>query len=128
MRHQVAGKRLGRPTNQRKALMKGLAIALIQNERIETTEVKAKELRKFVEPFITLAKSDTVANRRLAMSRLGNKDAVQKLFGADFRKRFEARPGGYTRILKMSHRLGDAADMALIEFVDYALPEVEAGE
>ena len=128
MRHQVAGKRLGRPTNQRKALMKGLAIALITNERIETTEVKAKELRKFVEPFITLAKSDTVANRRLAMSRLGNKDAVQKLFGADFRKRFEARPGGYTRILKMSHRLGDAADMALIEFVDYTLPEVEAGE
>jgi large subunit ribosomal protein L17 len=128
MRHQVAGKRLGRPTNQRKALMKGLAIALITNERIETTEVKAKELRKFVEPFITLAKNDTVANRRLAMSRLGSKDAVQKLFGADFRKRFESRPGGYTRILKMAHRLGDAADMALIEFVDYTLPEVEAGE
>ena len=105
MRHNVAGKRLGRTTNQRKALMKNLATALIQSERIETTLVKAKELRTYVEPFI------------------GSKDAVQKLFGADFRKRFENRPGGYTRILKMAHRLGDAADMALIEFVDYTLPE-----
>ena len=126
MRHNVAGKRLGRTTNQRKALMKNLATALMQSERIETTLVKAKELRMFVEPFITLAKSDTVANRRLAMARLGNKAAVAKLFGDDFRKRFECRPGGYTRILKMAHRLGDAADMALIEFVDYALPELKA--
>jgi large subunit ribosomal protein L17 len=119
---------LGRGSNQRKALMKGLAIALLREERIETTEVKAKELRKFVEPFVTLAKTDSVANRRLAMARLGNKDAVQKLFGADFRSRFESRPGGYTRILKMAHRLGDGADMALIEFVDYQLPAEEAGE
>ncbi len=126
MRHNVAGKRLGRPTNQRKALMKNLAVALIQNERIETTEVKAKELRKFVEPFITMSKQDSVANRRLAMARLGNKEIVQKIFGADFRKRFESRPGGYTRILKMAHRLGDAADMALIELVDYTLPEPKA--
>ena len=123
MRHNVAGKRLGRTTNQRKALMKNLATALIESERIETTLVKAKELRTFVEPFITLAKTDTVANRRLAMSRLGSKAAVHKLFAADFRNRFESRPGGYTRILKMSHRLGDAADMALIEFVDYTMPE-----
>lgn len=123
MRHNVTGKRLGRTTNQRKALMKNLATALIQSERIETTLVKARELRSFVEPFITLAKTDSVANRRLAMARLGSKAAVQKLFAADFRQRFENRPGGYTRILKMAHRLGDAADMALIELVDYTLPE-----
>lgn len=130
MRHNVAGKRLGRSTNQRKALMKNLAIALITHERLETTLVKAKELRKFVEPFVTLAKNDTLANRRLAASRLGSKLAVAKLFNAEFRKRFEGRPGGYTRILKMAHRLGDAADTALIEFVDYTLPEApaEAGE
>ena len=126
MRHNVTGKRLGRTTNQRKALMKNLATALIQSERIETTLVKARELRSFVEPFITLAKTDSVANRRLAMARLGSKAAVQKLFAAEFRQRFENRPGGYTRILKMAHRLGDAADMALIELVDYTLPEPKA--
>jgi len=128
MRHNVAGKRLGRNTNQRKALMKNLAMSLIQHERIETTLVKAKELRRYVEPFITLAKSDSVANRRLAMARLGSKTVVQKLFSAEFRARFNARPGGYTRILKTSHRLGDAADMALIELVDYTLPEPKATE
>ncbi|HET8900411.1 MAG TPA: 50S ribosomal protein L17 [Holophagaceae bacterium] len=126
MRHQVSGKRLGRGSNQRKALMKGLAIALLREERIETTEVKAKELRKFVEPFITLTKTDSVANRRLAMARLGSKETVQKIFGADFRARFESRPGGYTRILKMAPRHGDGAEMALIELVDYQLPAEEA--
>jgi large subunit ribosomal protein L17 len=128
MRHNVAGKRLGRPTNQRKALMKNLATSLIQHERLSTTLVKAKELRKFVEPFITMAKEDTVANRRLAMSRLGLKSIVAKLFSPEFRARFSDRPGGYTRILKTDHRLGDAADMALIEFVDYVLPEPKAVE
>lgn len=123
MRHNLSGKRLGRTTNQRKALMKNLATALIEHERIETTLVKAKELRSYVEPFITLAKTDSVANRRLAMARLGSKNAVQKLFNAEFRARFNERPGGYTRILKMAPRLGDAAEMALIELVDYALPE-----
>ena len=122
MRHQVSGKRLGRGSNQRKALMKGLAIALLREERIETTEVKAKELRKFVEPFITLSKTDSVANRRLAMARLGSKETVQKIFGTEFRQRFESRPGGYTRILKMAPRHGDGAEMALIELVDYQLP------
>ena len=126
MRHQVSGKRLGRGSNQRKALMKGLAIALLREERIETTEVKAKELRKFVEPFITLSKTDSIANRRLAMARLGSKETVQKIFGADFRARFESRPGGYTRILKMAPRHGDGAEMALIELVDYQLPAEEA--
>lgn len=128
MRHNVTGKRLGRTTNQRKALMKNLATALITQERVETTLVKAKELRQYVEPFITLAKVDTVANRRLAMSRLGSKSAVQKLFTPEFRSRFQDRPGGYTRILKTSHRLGDAADMALVELVDYKLPEPKDAE
>ena len=123
MRHNVSGKRLGRTTNQRKALMKNLATALLHSERIETTLVKAKELRKFVEPFITLAKIDSVANRRLAMARLGNKAVVSKIFAPEFRARFSERPGGYTRILKTGHRLGDAADLALIELVDYVLPE-----
>ncbi len=125
MRHNLAGRRLSRSTNQRKALMKNLAISLIEHERIETTLPKAKELRIYVEPFITLSKTDSVPNRRLAMSRLGSKDAVQKLFSAEFRQRFESRPGGYTRILKMASRLGDGADMALIELVDFALPETE---
>ncbi len=128
MRHNVAGKRLGRTTNQRKALMKNLATALIEHERIETTLVKAKELRSYVEPFITLAKTDSVANRRLAMARLGSKVAVQKLFTPEFRARFSERPGGYTRILKMASRHGDGADMALIELVDYALPEEASAE
>lgn len=128
MRHNVAGRRLGRTTNQRKALMKNLATALIQNERIETTLPKAKELRKYVEPFITLAKTDSVANRRIAMARLGSKAAVQKLFAPEFRARFSERPGGYTRILKLAHRLGDGADMALVELVDYVLPEPKAEE
>ncbi|MDR2561694.1 MAG: 50S ribosomal protein L17 [Holophagales bacterium] len=123
MRHNVSGKRLGRNTNHRKALMKNLANSLLHCERIKTTLVKAKELRRFVEPFITLAKTDSVANRRLAMARLGNKAVVAKIFAPEFRARFHDRPGGYTRILKTGHRHGDAADMALIELVDYVLPE-----
>ena len=128
MRHNVTGKRLGRTTNQRKALMKNLATSLITSERIVTTLVKAKELRQYVEPFITLAKVDTVANRRIAMARLGNKTVVQKLFSPEFKARFTDRPGGYTRILKLAYRLGDAADTALIELVDYVLPEPKEAE
>ena len=128
MRHNVSGKRLGRTTNQRKALMKNLATSLITFERVETTLVKAKELRKFVEPFITLGRVDTVANRRLAMARLGSKSTVEKLFSTDFSARFKGRQGGYTRILKTDHRLGDAADMAIIELVDYVLPEPKEAE
>ena len=128
MRHNVAGKRLGRTTNQRKALMKNLATALIQSERIETTLVKAKELRTYVEPFITLAKADTVANRRLAFDRLRDRDSVTKLFN-DLGPRFNTRPGGYTRILKMGFRVGDNAPMALVELVDRpAETEVPADE
>ena len=128
MRHNVTGKRLGRTTNQRKALMKNLATSLITHERVETTLVKAKELRQFVEPFITLSKTDSVANRRLAMARLGSKATVSKLFDQAFRARFEGRPGGYTRILKTDHRLGDGADLAIVEFVDYVLPEPKEAE
>jgi large subunit ribosomal protein L17 len=128
MRHNVTGKRLGRTTNQRKALMKNLATALITYERVETTLVKAKELRQFVEPFITLGQNDTVANRRLAMARLGSKATVTKLFDQAFRARFSGRPGGYTRILKTDHRLGDGADLAIVEFVDYQLPEPKEAE
>jgi large subunit ribosomal protein L17 len=128
MRHNVTGKRLGRTTNQRKALMKGLAISIIEHERLQTTLVKAKELRKFVEPFITLGRNDTVANRRLAMARLGSKAAVEKIFSKEFSARFTGRPGGFTRILKTSYRLGDAADMAIIELVDYVLPEPKETE
>jgi large subunit ribosomal protein L17 len=128
MRHNVSGKRLGRTTNQRKALMKGLVISLVEHERLQTTLVKAKELRKFVEPFITLGRKDTVANRRLAMARLGSKATVEKLFDAAFRARFDGRPGGFTRILKTDYRLGDAADMAIIELVDYVLPEPKDAE
>ena len=128
MRHNLRGKRLGRTTNQRKALMKNLAISLIAHERLETTIVKAKELRSFVEPFITLGKNDTVANRRLAMTRLGNKITVRKLFNDNFVTRFNNRSGGYTRILKTGSRLGDAADMAIIELVDYVLPKIADSE
>lgn len=128
MRHNVAGRRLGRGSNQRKALMKDLAIALLRFERIETTLPKAKELRSYVEPFITLAKKDTIANRRLVLSRLGNKEIVKKIFGSDFNSRFKDRPGGYTRIIKGSHRLGDGADVAIVELVDYVLPEVVTKE
>jgi large subunit ribosomal protein L17 len=124
MRHNTRGKRLGRTTNQRKALMKNLAISLIACERLTTTITKAKELRSFVEPFITISKNDTVANRRLVMSRLGNKDTVSKLFDANFIARFSSRPGGYTRVIKTGHRLGDAADMAIVELVDYVLPDI----
>jgi large subunit ribosomal protein L17 len=104
--------------------MKNLAISLIACERLTTTITKAKELRSFVEPFITISKNDTVANRRLVMSRLGNKATVSKLFDANFIARFSSRPGGYTRVIKTGHRLGDAADMAIIELVDYALPDI----
>jgi len=124
MRHNTRGKRLGRTTNQRKALMKNLAISLIACERLETTVTKAKELRSFVEPFITISKKDTVANRRLVMARLGNKATVSKLFDTNFASRFGNRSGGYTRVIKTGHRLGDAADMAIIELVDYVLPDI----
>ncbi len=116
MRHRKAGRRLGRNTSHRKATMKSLAIALFRHNAIETTMPKAKELRRFAEPLITLAKKDTIHNRRRAFAALRDKDAVSKLFG-EIAPTFAERPGGYTRVLKLGHRLGDAALMSRIELV-----------
>ncbi len=116
MRHRNAGRRLGRTTAHRKATMKNLALALFTHNAIETTEVKSKELRRFAEPLITLAKKDTVANRRRAFAELRDDEVVRKLFGT-IAPAFAERPGGYTRILKTRFRAGDAAPMARIELV-----------
>ena len=117
MRHRLAGRHLGRTSAHRAALYHNLANALIEREIIKTTVPKAKELRRFVEPLITLAKVDSVANRRLAFARLRNKDLVSKLFN-EVAKASANRPGGYTRILKCGFRQGDNAPMAYIMLVD----------
>ncbi|MCR5194108.1 MAG: 50S ribosomal protein L17 [Alphaproteobacteria bacterium] len=119
MRHQKAGRTFNRDTNARKALFIGLAKNLIEKEQIKTTLPKAKDLRRVVEKLVTRAKVDTVANRRLTASELGNSSdkAVKKLF-AVLGPRYAKRPGGYTRVLKAGFRYGDAAPMAIIEFVD----------
>lgn len=117
MRHRKSGRRLNRNSSNRKALMRSLAIAAIEHELIKTTIAKAKELRRFLEPLITLAKKDSVANRRLAQARVGNKAAVGKLF-TELGPRFSERPGGYLRLIKCGQRMGDAAPMALVEMLD----------
>ena len=117
MRHRIAGRRLGRTTAHRKATMQALAVALFTHNAIETTLAKAKELRRFAEPMITLSKTDTVHNRRRAFAKLRDKQAVSKLFG-EIGPAFADRPGGYTRILKLGQRLGDAAQMSRIELVE----------
>ena len=119
MRHMKAGRTFNRDTNARKALFIGLAKNLIEKEQIKTTLPKAKDLRSVVEKLITRAKVDTVANRRLTASELGNASAaiVKKLFDV-LGKRYANRPGGYTRVLKAGFRYGDAAPMAIIELVD----------
>ena len=111
------GRTFGRNSSRRKALFKALAISLIEHEGIKTTLPKAKELRSFIEPLITLAKDDSVSNRRLAFSKIRNKSAVGKLF-SDLGPRFKDRPGGYSRIIKIGFRKGDAAPIAFIELVD----------
>ena len=116
MRHRKAGRRLGRTTSHRKATMKSLAVALFTHNAIDTTVAKAKELRRFAEPLITLAKKDTVTNRRRAFAALRDKDVVRRLF-VEIGPAFLDRPGGYTRILKKGIRLGDAAPMSRIELV-----------
>jgi len=123
MRHQKSGRRLGRNSSHRKAMYRNMATSMIMHETIRTTVPKAKELRRVVEPLITLAKEDSVANRRLAFDRLRDKAAVGKLF-RELGPRFKARPGGYLRILKMGHRPGDAAPMALIQLLDQPVEEV----
>lgn len=117
MRHRKAGRKLNRNSSHRKALLKNLALALIEQDIIRTTLPKAKELRKFIEPLITLGKEDTVANRRLAFSRLRSDSAVAKLF-TKISVNSKDRKGGYTRIIKAGFRPGDKADMAFIELVD----------
>ena len=116
MRHLKTGRKFGRNSATRKALFKDLSISLIEHEAIKTTLPKAKELRRFLEPLITLAKTDSLSNRRLAFSKIRNKSAVGKLFSV-IGPRFKERPGGYLRIIKMMPRAGDAAPMAFIELV-----------
>jgi len=124
MKHGIKGKRLGRNSAHRKALYRNLSIALLTHESIKTTLPKAKELRPFVEKVITLAKKDTLANRRLAISILGNQDIAEKLF-KEIGPRASKRNGGYTRILKFGFRTGDKAPMALMELVDRVVAEVK---
>jgi large subunit ribosomal protein L17 len=124
MRHRKSGKQLNRNSSHRKAMFKNMTCSLVEHEVIKTTVPKAKELRRFAEPLITLAKQDSVANRRLAFARTGSKATVGKLF-SDLGPRFQDRPGGYTRILKAGFRAGDAAPMAYVELVDRDIADDE---
>ena len=117
MRHHLSGRQLSRNSSHRHALMRNMSVSLLRHETIRTTIPKAKELRRVVEPLITLAKKDDEANRRLAFSRLRDVAVVEKLF-TDLGPRFKSRPGGYTRILRMLPRPGDNAEMALMQLVD----------
>ena len=123
MRHLKSGRKLNRTSSHRKAMFSNMTASLIEHEVIKTTLSKAKELRRVAEPLITLAKNDSVANRRLAFNRLRNDSAVGKLF-AELGPRYQKRPGGYMRILKCGFRAGDAAPMAIVELVDR--PEIAA--
>ena len=128
MRHGHGLRKLNRTTSHRLAMLRNMMNSLIEHEVIKTTLPKAKELRRVIEPMITLSKEATVANRRLAFDRLRDRDSVTKLFN-DLGPRFNARPGGYTRILKMGFRVGDNAPMALVELVDRAeTKEVSASD
>ena len=124
MRHRKSGKKLNRNSSHRQAMFRNMAVSLIEHEVIKTTLVKAKELRRFAEPLITLSKEDSVANRRLVFDRTRSKAIVGKLF-SDIGPRSINRQGGYTRILKCGFRKGDAAPMAFIELVDRAELEDE---
>ncbi|MFZ5492208.1 MAG: 50S ribosomal protein L17 [Pseudomonadota bacterium] len=125
MRHRKSGRKLGRNSSHRTAMFKNMTAALVQEELIRTTLPKAKELRRVIEPLITRAKVDSVANRRVVFARLRDKDAVSKLFG-ELGPRYAARPGGYLRILKCGFRPGDAAPMAYVELVDRPVAEAAA--
>ena len=124
MRHRKSGRQLNRNSSHRKAMFKNMACSLFEHEVIKTTLPKAKELKRVAEPLITLAKNDSVANRRLAFARTGSKEMVGKLF-TDLGPRYENRPGGYTRILKCGFRAGDSAPMAFVELVDRPLPDLD---
>jgi len=127
MRHGHGLRKLNRTTSHRLAMLRNMMNSLIEHEVIKTTLPKAKELRRVIEPMITLAKEPTLANKRLAFDRLRDRDMVVKLFG-ELGPRFKARPGGYTRILKMGFRVGDNAPMALVELVDRAETAAPAAE
>lgn len=125
MRHRNGPRKLNRTTSHRLAMLRNMCNSMIMHEAIKTTLPKAKELRSVVEPLITLGKTATLANRRLAFNRTRDRDVVAKLFN-ELGPRYAARPGGYTRILKMGFRVGDNAPMAFVEFVDR--PEPTAAE
>lgn len=127
MRHRQSGRKFNRNSAHRKAMFRNMSASLFEHELIKTTLPKAKELRRHAEPLITLAKEDSVANRRLAFDRLRNKDAVGKLF-AELGPRYQGRPGGYIRILKCGYRTGDKAPMAYVELVDRPENAVAADE
>jgi len=125
MRHKKSGRQLNRNSSHRKAMFKNMANSLIDHEVIRTTLPKAKELRRFVEPLITVSKEDTVSKRRLVFSRLRDRDSVTKLFN-ELAPRFQDRPGGYLRILKCGFRTGDKAPMAYVQLLD--IPAIEETE
>ncbi|MBR78249.1 MAG: 50S ribosomal protein L17 [Woeseiaceae bacterium] len=120
MRHRKIGRKLGRTSSHRKAMYRNMSVSLLMNETIKTTVPKAKELRRVVEPIITRSKKDSVANRRIIFNQLRDKVVIGKLFN-EIGPRFEKRPGGYLRILKLGPRAGDAAPMALVQLLD--IPE-----
>ena len=124
MRHRHSGRQLNRNSSHRKAMFRNMTVSLVEHELIKTTVAKAKELRGYAEPLITLAKNDSVANRRLAFDRTRSKEAVGKLF-TELGPRYQERPGGYIRILKCGYRTGDKAPMAFVELVDRPAPEVD---
>ena len=127
MRHRQSGRQLNRNSSHRKAMFRNMAASMLEHEMIRTTLPKAKELRRVVEPLITLAKQDSVANRRLAFARLRDREVVTKLFN-ELGPRYQSRPGGYLRILKCGFRTGDNAPMAIVELVDRPVDVAQAGE
>lgn len=127
MRHRKSGRQLNRNSSHRKAMFRNMSASLMRHELIKTTLPKAKELRRVAEPLITLAKQDSVANRRLAFDRLRDRDIVTKLFN-ELGPRYSERPGGYLRILKCGYRAGDKAPMAYVELVDRPVEDGEVAE
>ena len=125
MRHRLGLRKLNRTSSHRLAMLRNMTVSLLKHEAIKTTLPKAKELRRVVEPIITLGKTETLANKRLAFDRLRDRDMVVKLF-AELGPRYKARNGGYLRILKMGFRQGDNAPMALVELVDRPMPTEDA--
>jgi len=126
MRHRYSGRKLNKTGTHKRAMFRNMTASLVEHELIKTTLPKAKELRSFAEPLITLAKEDSVANRRLAFDRLRNKATVGKLF-SDLGPRYQERPGGYLRILRCGYRTGDKAPMAYVELVGREMTDVEEG-